>query len=399
MSEVVVVTAKSFPDPDTLPLISDVQYREPYSSAGMNRKLRGIINEGFYTGFTPSPGDGLNLLISSGENGGSASFDVGARYQLTVRQQSDITIAMTAGTAMRVVLEVRYVLGQETYQVNSASSIQSTQIVLLDSATELSDGQLEICTVTIPSGKTQLTSDMIDTSRRVNQTIGVVLSDALDGDRSNVAASEKAVGLLQEGKQPLATNLTSLAATTAAIIAKLIELGATNTVSLAELNYLDGVTSAIQTQLNAKQPLATNLTSLAGTTATIIAKLIELGATTTVSLAELNYLDGVTSAIQTQLNAKAPLASPALTGVPTAPTAAQTVNNTQIATTAFVKAAISALVASSPEALDTLNELAAALGNDPNFSTTMVNALAGKQPLDSTLTALAGKTVSGLLEY
>lgn len=95
----------------------------------------------------------------------------------------------------------------------------------------------------------------------------------------------------------------------------------------------------------------------------------------------------------------APLSSPALTGKPTAPTAAQTANDTQLANTAFVKAAIAALVASSPEALDTLNELAAALGNDPNFATTMTNALAGKQPLDNTLTALSGKSVAALLEY
>ncbi|WP_345754935.1 phage tail protein [Citrobacter braakii] len=95
----------------------------------------------------------------------------------------------------------------------------------------------------------------------------------------------------------------------------------------------------------------------------------------------------------------APKASPALTGTPTAPTAAQTVNNTQIATTGFVKSAIAALVASSPAALDTLNELAAALGNDPNFATTVTNALAGKQPLDSTLTDLSGKTVNGILQY
>lgn len=95
----------------------------------------------------------------------------------------------------------------------------------------------------------------------------------------------------------------------------------------------------------------------------------------------------------------APLSSPALTGKPTAPTAAQTANDTQLATTAFVKAAIAALVASSPAALDTLNELAAALGNDPNFATTMTNALAGKQPLDNTLTALSGKSVAALLEY
>lgn len=95
----------------------------------------------------------------------------------------------------------------------------------------------------------------------------------------------------------------------------------------------------------------------------------------------------------------APKASPALTGTPTAPTAAQTVNNTQVATTAFVKSAIAALVASSPAALDTLNELAAALGNDPNFATTMTNALAGKQQKDATLTNLSGKDVAGLLQY
>lgn len=106
-----------------------------------------------------------------------------------------------------------------------------------------------------------------------------------------------------------------------------------------------------------------------------------------------------TAHVKTVVADYAPLASPGLTGIPTAPTAAQTVNNTQLATTAFVKAALAALVASSPAALDTLNELAAALGNDPNFATTMTNALAGKQPLDNTLTALSGKSVAALLEY
>ncbi|EGU6933642.1 phage tail protein, partial [Escherichia coli] len=106
--------------------------------------------------------------------------------------------------------------------------------------------------------------------------------------------------------------------------------------------------------------------------------------------AAINNDPNYSTTINNALALKAPLASPALTGVPTAPTAAQGTNNTQIATTAYVRAAISALVGSSPEALDTLNELAAALGNDPNFATTMTNALAGKQPLDATLTALAG---------
>ncbi|EKC6205877.1 phage tail protein [Cronobacter sakazakii] len=121
--------------------------------------------------------------------------------------------------------------------------------------------------------------------------------------------------------------------------------------------------------------------------------------TNTTQIANTAFVQAVVTELNNALALKAPLASPALTGTPTAPTAAQSVNNTQVATTAFVKSAIAALVASSPAALDTLNELAAALGNDPNFATTMTNALAGKQPLDNTLTALSGKSVAALLEY
>ncbi|MBT1624837.1 phage tail protein [Klebsiella pneumoniae] len=121
--------------------------------------------------------------------------------------------------------------------------------------------------------------------------------------------------------------------------------------------------------------------------------------TNTTQIASTAFVQDVVTALNNALALKAPLASPTLTGTPTAPTAAQTVNNTQVATTAFVKSAIAALVASSPAALDTLNELAAALGNDPNFATTMTNALAGKQQKDATLTNLSGKDVAGLLQY
>lgn len=79
----------------------------------------------------------------------------------------------------------------------------------------------------------------------------------------------------------------------------------------------------------------------------------------------------------------APLASPALTGTPTAPTATVGTNTSQLATTAFVAAALANLIGTAPTTLDTLNELAAALGNDPNFATTITNALAGKAPLGS----------------
>ncbi|QRZ97673.1 phage tail protein [Escherichia coli] len=91
--------------------------------------------------------------------------------------------------------------------------------------------------------------------------------------------------------------------------------------------------------------------------------------------------------------------NPTFTGEPKAPTPDAGNNTTRIATTAFVQAAITALVNGAPATLDTLKEIAAAINNDPKFSTTINNALAGKQPLDNTLTHLSGKDVAGLLAY
>jgi len=108
----------------------------------------------------------------------------------------------------------------------------------------------------------------------------------------------------------------------------------------------------------------------------------KIAPSSTVSATELGYLDGVTSAVQTQLDSKlatataastyAPLASPALTGVPTAPTATAGTNTTQVATTAYVGTAISNLVAGAPATLDTLDEIAAAIADTGNFSDTVV---------------------------
>lgn len=90
------------------------------------------------------------------------------------------------------------------------------------------------------------------------------------------------------------------------------------------------------------------------------------------ALTAKDYLDA--------LALKANAANAALTGTPTAPTAAPGTNTNQIATMAALQAAIAALIESSPAALNTLNELAAALGDDPNFASTMTTALAGKEP-------------------
>ena len=97
----------------------------------------------------------------------------------------------------------------------------------------------------------------------------------------------------------------------------------------------------------------------------------ELGART-------NYLKDQVDGINRDRTGYAPVASPAFTGIPTAPTASQNTNNTQIATTEFVKTAIAALVGSAPAALDTLEELARALAGDANLKATLLAEIGKK---------------------
>jgi hypothetical protein len=162
------------------------------------------------------------------------------------------------------------------------------------------------------------------------------------------------------------------------------------TASTAELNLLDGVTATTEELniLDGVTATAAELNLLDGVTATTAELNLLDGVTATT--AELNYVDGVTSGIQGQLDDKAPLASPSLTGTPLAPTATPGTNNTQIATTAYADAAVAAIVDGAPALLNTLNELAAAINDDENFASTLTT-LAGEK------VAKAGDTMTGLL--
>ncbi|HBA1891323.1 TPA: tail fiber protein [Escherichia coli] len=337
MNDVTVVTSVTYPSPESLALVADVQYHEPYLSAALNRKFRGIVDPGFYAGFLPKPGGGMNLLITSvdgDKTAGAASVDVGEFYQVTIQQRTDISLALSAGKKYAIVLKGRYLLGEDTYQVNTASHIHAAEFVArtYTDSYQLGDGELLVCTVNIPAGVSAITQEMIDTSDRINRTIGIDISDSVTSTRSDVAASSLAVKKAYD---------------------------------LAKSKYTAQDASTTQKGL------------------------VQLSSETNSDSETMAATPKAVKSVKDLADTKAPIESPSLTGTPTAPTAAQGTNNTQIATTAYVRAAISALVGSSPEALDTLNELAEALGNDPNFATTMTNALAGKQPLDATLTALA----------
>lgn len=94
------------------------------------------------------------------------------------------------------------------------------------------------------------------------------------------------------------------------------------------------------------------------------------------------------------LDAKAPINNPQFTGNPTAPTQTQGNNTTRLATTAFVQAELERLIGTAPGTLDTLQEIAEALGEDPNFAATIANQLATKLNAASNLSDLADAAAS-----
>ncbi|WP_208487227.1 prophage tail fiber N-terminal domain-containing protein [Escherichia coli] len=129
---------------------------------------------------------------------------------------------------------------------------------------------------------------------------------------------------------------------------------------------------------------------LKGTNASTTQKgLVQLCSDTDNDSEELAATPKAVKTVMDETKTKAPLDSPAFIGTPTTPTPPDDATGLEMANAAFVRKLLAALVDSSPEALDTLNELAAALGNDPEFATTIMNALAGKQPLNDVLTAIS----------
>ncbi|EIH3062682.1 prophage tail fiber N-terminal domain-containing protein [Salmonella enterica subsp. enterica serovar Sandiego] len=127
--------------------------------------------------------------------------------------------------------------------------------------------------------------------------------------------------------------------------------------------------------------------------------IVQLSSATDIDSEALAATPKAVKAVMSEAQTKAPIDSPAFTGTPTTPTPPDDAKGLQTANAEFVRKLIAALVGSAPEVLDTLKELADALGSDPDFATTITNMIAGKQPLDNTLTNLSGKDVPALLQY
>jgi len=182
---------------------------------------------------------------------------------------------------------------------------------------------------------------------------------------------------------PVGTSTTQLATTAfvQAAVAALVNASPATLDTLAEIATALGndpnFATTITTLLGQKAPLASPALTGTPTAPTAAA------GTSTTQLATTAFVAAVQALLNTAIALKAPLASPTFTGTPQAPHAPAGSSTNQIATTYFVQSAVAALVNASPATLDTLAEIAAALGNDPNFATTITTLLGQKAPLAS----------------
>jgi hypothetical protein len=202
-----------------------------------------------------------------------------------------------------------------------------------------------------------------------------------------------------------------------------ISLGGTAISATAtEINFIDGVTSAIQDQLDTKATItqlnasssalqtnidtnASAITALEGTDIGItltgdvtgtgtITNLGSVSFVTTVADDSHNHIISNVDGLQDALDLKAPLASPALTGNPTAPTQTGTDDSTKIATTAFVQGRIDAIIGTAGSTLDTLGELSASLASDQSGLAALTTTVGGKLQKDQNLSDLTNASTA-----
>lgn len=257
--------------------------------------------------------------------------------------------------------DITEIVGGTRISVTGGTSGSAT--VNLDSAT--------VSEITANTAKVTNVSTNLSEGTVTNTSVDVNSSDGTNATLA--AASTSRAGVMTKAKFDEVTANTAKTGITSTEQTKLGHITVTQAVDL------DTMESNIATNNSKVSNVTTNL----GITGTNAARVITSsdGTNATIPVAT-TAVSGVMSAAQvTTLNGKAPKASPTFTGTPAAPTAADGTNTTQLATTEFVQTAVSGIVDAAPGALDTLNELAAALGDDANFSTTMTNSLAGKSPI------------------
>ncbi|ELO3111232.1 prophage tail fiber N-terminal domain-containing protein [Escherichia coli] len=217
------------------------------------------------------------------------------------------------------------------------------------------------------------------------------LADNVQQNAEDVAEDKKQVALLASSATQNAARAEQAVKDTDLIVQKAVDkLGEAATLTGEAKASAEAAAKSEQSAKQHRDEAQRIVDDLKGSNASTTEKgLVQLCSDTDNDSEELAATPKAVKAVMDETKTKAPLDSPAFIGTPTTPTPPDDATGLEMANAAFVRKLLAALVDSSPEALDTLNELAAALGNDPEFATTIMNALAGKQPLSDVLTAIS----------
>ena len=425
-----IASSQTFSGDDTTTdfTLSALSGADSYTVAGVFVTLNGIVQEpttvygitGNTLSFTTAPatGDLIEVRKFTTTTTINTLADIDGDTQIQVEESADEDIIrFDIGGSEKMVLSATQLsvtgnivatgditangditLGDaDTDTITLGAEVGSNIVPTADSTYDLGDNTQRWSNIYVDSLNNQFTLPTADgTSGQALVTDGsgvlsfgpagaVVSSDTSTNTNFNLYFSDVTTGALTAAKQDsgltynpstgtlAADNFSGLASSaTALATARAIEVsgavtGTANFDGTSAINIVTTATADPTLTLDGDATGSATFTNLGNATLTV-----------TVADDSHNHVISNVDGLQTALDAKAPLASPALTGVPTAPTAAANTNNTQIATTAYVQAEITDLIGGAPGALDTLNELAAAINDDSSFASTVTTALGTK---------------------
>jgi predicted nucleic acid-binding Zn-ribbon protein len=323
--------------------------------------LKAPINNPTFTGSVVVPQEPVSDVSGRAASTSHVTEKVGAAKTLLEAAISETnTNVETLNTMVTVTIEGR--LDGIDSSITSAESSLGT----LDSrvsATESDISALESDVSTLNS-VTSATDSSVSTLQTQVNGLDTALSARIDATESDITTLTTSTGALDTRLDNAETSITTLQSGTASLETDLDALSTRVTTAEADIVALETQTG------NSDDHIAASLNVH--------------GIANTADLATKSYADNAkTDAISTSATAialKADIDSPALTGTPTAPTATAGTDTTQIATTAFVQDAIESVIGAAPAALDTLNELAAAINDDASYAATITSELALKAP-------------------
>lgn len=377
-------------------LIPVNQLPDQHLTNKINTKIAEIV------GAAPETLNTLNELAAAIDNNAEYADNITAALELKAPKESPtFTGTVTAPTPdgsdnSTKVATTQYVQGNlatiSTNLGNVGDDVITLQAGVESLNTSMAEAQLDITNLQTSDGTMSTNLDALEVRVSGNdasisqldasiETLETSISD-VSGD---VSALDTRLTTAEGEITALETNLTNVTVDVTEVSAEVVTIQSNVTTLQSNVSTIDGNVDAIEVRVtSAEADIAALETQTGNSDDHIAASLNVHGIANTADLATKSYADNAkTDAISTSATAialKADIDSPALTGTPTAPTATAGTDTTQIATTAFVQDAIELVIGTAPAALDTLNELAAAINDDSSYAATVTSELALKAP-------------------